>query len=124
MSEDRVREHDEQRKVQRIERSDTEPESSPAHENEPSYPASLLSHHKLDGRGNRPVQTALMLQMQRTYGNRATQRYLQRARSITPPTVPGLSPPALRPPIIGPEGDAEAKVGQGAPAEPAHVHME
>lgn len=39
----------------------------------------LLGDPRLNGRGNRPVKTAVMQQMQRTYGNRATQRFLQRA---------------------------------------------
>src|SRR5262245_48415701 len=49
-----------------------------AYEAAPSYPAPLLGDCKLNGRGNAPVQTALMLQMQRKYGNRAVQRFLQR----------------------------------------------
>src|SRR5438067_892486 len=41
----------------------------------PSYPLSLLGDSRLYGRGNGPVRTTLMLQMQQTYGNRAVQRY-------------------------------------------------
>src|SRR5437016_165008 len=43
----------------------------------PTYPLSLLGDPRLYGRGNGPVRTALALQMQRTYGNRATRRLLQ-----------------------------------------------
>ncbi|HYO49829.1 MAG TPA: hypothetical protein VEW94_08250 [Chloroflexia bacterium] len=42
------------------------------------YSSSLLGHSTLSGRGNGPVHTAMMQQMQQSYGNRALQRYLQR----------------------------------------------
>ena len=33
-----------------------------------SYPSTLLSDLRLNGRGNQPIQTALIRDMQRTYG--------------------------------------------------------
>ena len=45
------------------------------------YPTSLLGDARLGGRGNQPVQTALLQRMQREYGNRALQRFLQRKSS-------------------------------------------
>src|SRR6478672_11549549 len=44
----------------------------------PIAPASILSDPRLSGRGNAPVRNAAVLQLQRTYGNRATLRFLQR----------------------------------------------
>jgi hypothetical protein len=44
----------------------------------PAYPGSLLANAKLSGRGNAPVRAALMRQVQRTHGNRAVQRFVQR----------------------------------------------
>lgn len=38
----------------------------------------LLGDPRLDSRGNRPVKTAVLQRMQRTYGNSATRRFLQR----------------------------------------------
>src|SRR5439155_23345544 len=113
MAEDQSREHDEHHKVQRTEQPSAGPESSLAHVNAPAYPTSLLGDAGLDGRGNGSVRSDLMLQMQRTYGNRAVQRYLQRTRSATRSTTPGLPPQAPRPTIIGPEGETEAKAGEG-----------
>lgn len=44
-------------------------------EGAPLYPASLLNDPSVHVRGNRPVSTELMLQLQQTYGNRAVQRF-------------------------------------------------
>jgi hypothetical protein len=52
------------------------------------YSPSLLGHSNLNGRGNGPVHSAVMQQMQQSYGNRALQRYLQRA-ATSPPTNAG-----------------------------------
>lgn len=46
------------------------------------YSPALLSNPSLSGRGNAPVRTAAILQMQRSCGNRATQRYIQRTSSV------------------------------------------
>src|SRR5689334_5002822 len=59
-----------------------------------SAPA-LLSDPHIEGRGNAPVRQAALQQMQRTYGNRATQRFLQRAPAGTA-EVP-VAEPATRP---------------------------
>lgn len=45
----------------------------------PAYPSSLLGDARLSGRGNGPVRSALVQRMQQSYGNRATQRFLQRS---------------------------------------------
>lgn len=50
----------------------------------PLNPVTMLGNIALRGRGNAPVQTALLQQMQHTHGNRATQRFLQRT---PPPTA-------------------------------------
>ncbi|MDQ3927756.1 MAG: hypothetical protein M3328_01275, partial [Chloroflexota bacterium] len=47
----------------------------------PSYSSGMLGNHALKGRGNGPVQIALMPEMQQAHGNRAMQRFLQRAPS-------------------------------------------
>jgi hypothetical protein len=45
----------------------------------PSYSSALLGNRALGGRGNGPVQIALMTEMQQAHGNRAMQRFLQRS---------------------------------------------
>jgi peptidoglycan hydrolase-like protein with peptidoglycan-binding domain len=47
----------------------------------PSYSGAMLGNGALRGRGNGPVQIALMTEMQQTHGNRAMQRFLQRTTS-------------------------------------------
>jgi hypothetical protein len=44
-------------------------------------PRGVLGDPHLEGRGNNPVRQAAMIQMQRTYGNRAVQRFLQVQRA-------------------------------------------
>ena len=79
----------------------------------------LLNNPLLSGRGNGPVRQALLLQLQRTQGNRATQRLLRAtpppaasapvvqrmgapaALSITPQEVPPARAPGLGP-ILSP----------------------
>lgn len=46
--------------------------------NIPAYPDALLGDSRLKGRGNSPVQAAVMQRMQSTHGNHAVQRFLQR----------------------------------------------
>lgn len=79
MPENQSEEHEEHKRVQRTEQSSEGGEGALASASAPSYPTSLLSDSRLSGRGNGPVRTAMMLQMQRTYGNRAVQRFIQRA---------------------------------------------
>lgn len=79
MAEDQSRQNDEQKKVQRTEQPAAGSEGLLASDNTPSYPISLLGDPNLGGRGNSPVRNALMLQMQRTYGNQATRRYIQKS---------------------------------------------
>ncbi|HYO48390.1 MAG TPA: hypothetical protein VEW94_00955, partial [Chloroflexia bacterium] len=47
-------------------------------QDKPSYSGAMLGNGALRGRGNGPVQIALMTEMQQTHGNRAMQRFLQR----------------------------------------------
>ncbi len=47
----------------------------------PAYSAALLGDSRLKTRGNGPVQASVMQGMQRTHGNRAVQRLLQRRAS-------------------------------------------
>src|SRR5438874_7641712 len=95
MAEDSSREsrdHDERRRLQRakehadIEHSEGASGDLQANESAPSYPQSLLADARLSGRGNEPVRVALMREMQQTYGNRATQRFLQRQRQANQAT--------------------------------------
>src|SRR5687767_13227772 len=51
------------------------------------YSGSLLGDAKLNNRGNQPVQVALLQRMQKTHGNQATQRYLQRKAAASSPVV-------------------------------------
>lgn len=81
MAEDGDREHSERSKVQRAERHAEGAnagqgglETAPA-----ALSGSMLGDPRLNGRGNAPVRVAMMQRMQRTYGNRAVQRSLQRA---------------------------------------------
>lgn len=80
MSEEQGQTHDDQQKVQRAGHQQAqhaaglEGPASPGPA--PSYSGSLLGDPRLDGRGNQPVKTAVMRQMQQAYGNRAVQRQL------------------------------------------------
>src|SRR3954467_14507004 len=47
----------------------------------PACPDSLLGDRGINGRGNASVRVAIVQRMQQTYGNRATQRMLQRMKS-------------------------------------------
>jgi hypothetical protein len=58
------------------------------HESAPNYPSTLLGDSRLSGRGNAPVRTAVMQRMQQTVGNRAVQRFLQRAAADTAEASP------------------------------------
>ncbi|HYO50895.1 MAG TPA: DUF4157 domain-containing protein [Chloroflexia bacterium] len=88
MSEEHGQTHDDQQKVQRVEHQPAQPaaglEGLAAQGPAPSYSGSLLGDPRLDGRGNQPVKTAVMRQMQRTYGNRAVQRQLTGHGQNTP----------------------------------------
>ncbi len=66
---------------QRTHRPAEDADRRPAHaasEGHSSYPASLLGDTRLKGRGNGSVGIALMQDVQRAYGNRSMQRFLQR----------------------------------------------
>lgn len=84
MSEDHGPGHDEHKREHRTEHQTAQPGAgleglqAPGFAPSPSYSNSLLGDSRLNGRGNGPVRTALMLGMQQTYGNRVTQRFLQR----------------------------------------------
>lgn len=94
MSDEGLREHDQHRNVQRTEHQAGPPAATAeglfAPAVLPADPGSLLGDPRLNGRGNQPVKLALMRQVQQTYGNRTTQRFLQRAsamRASVAPTV-------------------------------------
>ncbi len=91
MPDDSSREHDDHKKVEHVSSSDplTTLEGAQGVATEAAYSGSLLGDAKLNNRGNQPVRVALMQRMQRTQGNQATQRYLQRraAGSNTPMPV-------------------------------------
>jgi len=64
-------------------------ETLPQYDNAPSiaeesgiYSASLVIDPALRGRANNPIRAAAMQQMQKTHGNRAVQRFVQRTLSV------------------------------------------
>lgn len=71
----------------------------------PANADSLLGTQKMSGRGNRPVQTALMQQMQETYGNRATRNMIQRQVEQAEQTGPANLSEQTGPDLVG--GQAE-----------------
>lgn len=76
------------RAVQRVEQPNHDPGMAQVHVM-PTPSISLLGAPAMRGRGNSSVQIAMMQRMQSTYGNRATQRLVQRAtRAHVPPTLP------------------------------------
>ncbi len=85
MAEDSDHGHDEHATVQRREQQTASPlgatSAAPTSETNllPAAAGSLLGDPRLSGRGNAPVQAALMQQAQQTIGNRALQRFLQRS---------------------------------------------
>lgn len=89
MPEDQSNEYDEHHRVQRQgagpEQSLAAEDGSRSVDTGPSYPSSLISDRSLKGRGNQPAHTAVLQTMQETYGNRATQRFVQRATAATIP---------------------------------------
>ncbi len=133
MAEDQNREHEENKRVQRSERATEGHEGSQLRENEraSSYPTSLLSDPRLGGRGNGPVRSALMLQMQRTYGNLATRRFLQRAKNAASPDTTGTEDIGQR--IQAKSGSGsnldtnaqrQLEEGLGADLSGVHVHTD
>jgi peptidoglycan hydrolase-like protein with peptidoglycan-binding domain len=67
------------RTAQHVGRPAQERATAPTAQRERHYPESLLSNSNLRGRRNGSVQIALIQEMQQTHGNRAVQRFLQRA---------------------------------------------
>src|SRR5688500_10950767 len=79
MSENFDLDSDSQRAKRSAELEDAGPRMETSDKESPAYPSSLLAGGKLSGRGNAPVRAALMRQVQRTHGNRAAQRFMQRS---------------------------------------------
>src|ERR1043165_5083012 len=76
----------------------------------PSYPSTLLNDPRLKGRGNGSVRTALMLQMQQTYGNRAVQRFLQQSRAVAVVDAFGTPGKAKPSSPVAPKAQVQAKL--------------
>ncbi|MDQ3930115.1 MAG: hypothetical protein M3328_13330 [Chloroflexota bacterium] len=80
MSQDQGQTHDDRTKVQRAEHQSRQHAAGlqglAAPGLAPSYSNSLLGDARLNGRGNRPVKSTVMRQMQRKYGNQAVQRQI------------------------------------------------
>lgn len=74
----------------------------------PASPGTLLGNPALKGRGNGPVRAAVLQRMQQNYGNRATQRFLQRVAHAS-------THPAGEEDIAG---RIQAKGGSGSKLEP------
>jgi hypothetical protein len=84
VAEDSTLEHDERHKSQRIAHPHAEtsggPDVLPVSEATPAYQGLLPGDPRLNGRGNQPMNIAVMQRMQQTYGNRAVQRRLANNR--------------------------------------------
>lgn len=91
MTKDHPREPDDSHRFQRKGRDTAQPgdpENATVQRTEPSYSSSLLSDPSLNARGNEPVRSAVILQAQQMYGNRAVLRYLQRQKPSAPTPTP------------------------------------
>lgn len=89
MAEDSGQEHDDEQSNQQSEHEVAQPGMGFEEEALPgsalANPGTLMGGDpRLKGRGNAPVRAAVMQRMQKTYGNRAVQRFLQRSASSTP----------------------------------------
>src|SRR5688500_19138884 len=69
-------------------------DSAAEHEAGPGYPASRLRPVNLSGRGNAGTRAQLLLQLQRTHGNRAVQRSGDGEGGYSPTLPPFLMGPA------------------------------
>lgn len=77
---------------QSVEATDHEAAPAPFFESVAASPEMLLDTLKLHGRGASPLRTAALQHMQQTVGNRATQRFIQRAaRTPSPPAGEDLA---------------------------------
>jgi len=118
MSEDQGRELEERQSPHRTVVHDAETAQSTTQDQDfaSPYPASLLGDMGLSGRGNRPVRTALIQQLQRTHGNRAVQRMLERREGAVTdaPETEAISEASL----AGYESSGNAVV-QRTPAAPS-----
>lgn len=83
VADEREQERNERHRVQRAEEPDRAHQGPRSASLPTVYPTSLLGNPILNRRGNAQVRTAIMLQMQQTYGNRATRRHLQRTLEST-----------------------------------------
>lgn len=80
------------RPEQSVEAADHEATPAPFVEGVAASPGTLLDTLKLHGRGASPLRTAALQHMQQTVGNRATQRFIQRAaRTPSPPVGEDLA---------------------------------
>ena len=81
-------------------------------------PMSLATDAGTHGRGNRSVSAAVLQQMQRTCGNRAVQRYVERTSAAAGPAAGPAAGKTVRAPVqrhAAPEAEQEFK--EGAQAE-------
>ncbi len=78
--------------AQSVEATDHEAAPAPFFEGMAASPGTLLDTLKLHGRGASPLRMAALQHMQQTVGNRATQRFIQRAaRTPSPPVGEDLA---------------------------------
>jgi hypothetical protein len=116
----------------RHERSDSEQAGPQAQESPDTisashYPASLAGSQSLRGRGNAPVQAAVLQRLQRAHGNRAVQRFLQRQKGGSEVNVQRQDPPAGTTTTPAPTtgtpagGETATPAGTETPAAPAAV---
>jgi hypothetical protein len=109
-----------------VEQAGPEVQGSPDAMSASQYPTSLAGSQSLRGRGNAPVQAAVLQRLQRAHGNRAVQRFLQRQKrggdvsvQRQDPTGGATTTPA---PTTGtPAGGEATPAGTETPAAPAAV---
>jgi hypothetical protein len=81
----------------------------------------LLAHPDLPRRGNEPVRAALLQRLQRSHGNRAVQRFMQRAAPVAgvAPLTPVAAVQAPVPPAPAAQADRRTTGDTSAPAPAA-----
>ncbi|HYP39180.1 MAG TPA: hypothetical protein VEX13_02370 [Chloroflexia bacterium] len=109
-----------------VEQTGLEAQASPDALVASQYSTSLAGSQSLRGRGNAPVQAAVLQRLQSAHGNRAVQRFLQRQKSNGEVSVQRQDPPAgtettptTTTPAAG--GETATPAGTETPAAPAAV---
>lgn len=128
MPDRREAENNEQHKARHaqgdVEQAGPEAQGSPDAMSVSQYPTSLAGSQSLRGRGNAPVQAAVLQRLQRAHGNRAVQRYLQRQKGGSEVSIQRQDPPAgttTTPTTTTPAAGEATPAGTETPAAPVAV---